>query len=191
MRAEGDSAMDGDGENEEGAEKEIVGGHAESVVARGDALAKYGVEGEAERTDKGDEIAEESGRGLSGIAGRGEENDAEEGDSHAEDFAERGGFEAKEDSEDRGVDGAHANDDGGVGDGGEAEAEGEADLVDGDAEETEVEENSEVAPRNSRLGESFVYGLRKAGRRRQSGLSRSMKVPARTTRMEARVVAGR
>jgi hypothetical protein len=102
--------MDGDGENEEGAEKEIVGGHAESVVARGDALAKYGVEGEAERTDKGDEIAEESGRGLSGIAGGGEENDAEEGDGHAEDFAERGGFEAKEDSEDQGVDGAHAND---------------------------------------------------------------------------------
>ena len=148
MRAEGDSAMDGDGENEEGAEKEIVGGHAESVVARGEALAKYGVEGEAERTDKGDEIAEESGRGLSGIAGGGEENDAEEGDGHAEDFAERGGFEAKEDSEDQGVDGAHANDVA-VGEEGEAEAEGEADLVDGDAEETEVKENSEVAPRNS------------------------------------------
>ena len=52
MRAEGDSAMEGDRENEEGAEKEIARGHAESIVARGDALAKYGVEGEAERTDK-------------------------------------------------------------------------------------------------------------------------------------------
>jgi hypothetical protein len=50
-----------------------------------------------------------------------------------------------------------------------------------------VTEVKRVAPRNSRLGESFVYGLRKAGRRRQSG----MKIPARTTRMEARVVAGR
>jgi hypothetical protein len=124
VRAEGDSAMDGDGENEEGAEKEIVGGHAESVVARGDALAKYGVEAKPREPTK----VMKSPRRV------GEENDAEEGDGHAEDFAERGGFEAKEDSEDQGVDGAHANDDGGVGDGGEAEVEGEKDLVDGDAE---------------------------------------------------------
>lgn len=132
-RASEHGAMDGDGENKKRAEEEIVGGHAEGVVVPCDAFAQHGVEGKAQRTDKGDEIARECRRVLRGHAGGGEKYDAEKRDGHADDFAERGGFEAKEDGENQGVNGAHTDDDGGVCDGGEAQADGEADLFDGDA----------------------------------------------------------
>ncbi len=50
----------------------------------------------------------------------------------------------EENSEDEGVDGAHADDDRGVGDGGVAKTDGEANLVDGDTEEAEVEEGPKI-----------------------------------------------
>ena len=78
-------------------------------------------------------------------AAYGDQRDTKESDEHAQDFAECGLFEAKRDSEREGVDRAEAEDDGRVGDVGVAEADGEADLIDGDDEESEIGEGPEIA----------------------------------------------
>jgi hypothetical protein len=99
----------------------------------------------------------------------------------AEDLAS-GTFEAKQSGEDKGVDGAHADDDG-VGDRGVAKTDGEAHLVEGDTEEAEIEKRPKVTL-GLFLRSSVSNGLQ--GRRRQRGLSKRGKNPARTTRMRPR-----
>ena len=76
--------------------------------------------------------------------GGGEDGYAGEGDEHAGGFAPGRFFDAKKNGEREGVDGRHADDDGGVSDVGVAQTERETELVDGDAEEAEVEEGPEV-----------------------------------------------
>jgi len=61
--------------------------------------------------------------------------DTNEGDGHADNFAGGGLLEAEEDGEEKRVDGRHADDDGRMRDRSAAEANGETELIDEDAEE--------------------------------------------------------
>ena len=79
--------------------------------------------------------------------GGSESDDTGEGNGHAERFVPGDFFEAKEDGESERVDGRHANDDGGVRDVGVTQAEGEEELIDGNAEEAEVGEGPEIVTR--------------------------------------------
>ena len=142
----GDGAEDGDGEEDESPEDEIPGGHGERVVLCGDALTENDVHGEAKGTDEREGVTEERG-GMAGDAGTGgEDDDAGESDEHTEGFAYGGLFETEENGEDEGVDGAHADDDGGVSDVGVTQAEAEEELVEGDTEEAEIGEGPVVTP---------------------------------------------
>ena len=60
-RAEGDGLVDGDGENDDGAEEIVPGGHGEGVVVPCYAFAEDDVEGEGDRATEGDEVAHECG----------------------------------------------------------------------------------------------------------------------------------
>jgi len=144
-RPESDSALNGDGKNEKRAEDEIVSGHGEGVVTGGNAFAECGIEREAERAGKGDGVAEKRGRTVRDIGASGHQGDSTESDGHAEHFAQRGFFESEKNGENEGVDWAHANDDGGMADRRVAQADGEADLIDGDDEESEIGEGPEIA----------------------------------------------
>ena len=103
--AEENGAMDGDGENDERAEDAVEGGHGEGVVEAGDAFAEDDVGGKAEGTGEGNQIAEKRGRMAADARARGHESDARDGDAHAQNFAERGVFQAEEHGEDKRVNG--------------------------------------------------------------------------------------
>ena len=66
---------------------------------------------------------------MNSPGGGGEDGNAGEGYGHAEGFAPGEFFEAEEDGEDKGVDGAHAEDDGRVGDAGVTKTYREAHLI--------------------------------------------------------------
>jgi len=70
--------------------------------------------------------------------------DTNEGDGHADNFAGGGLLEAEEDGEEKRVDGRHADDDGRMRDRSAAEANGETELIDEDAEEAHVDKRPNV-----------------------------------------------
>ena len=146
-KIDGEELVDGDGESDERAKDEIPSGHGERVVVVGDALAEDNVHGEAERAAHGDGVTKKSGRTAGHTGGRGKDHDAGEGNGHADGDAEGEAFQAKEDGKAERVDRREADNDGGVGNVGMVEADREAELVDGDAEEAEIEEDPEIQGR--------------------------------------------
>src|SRR5208283_3111086 len=103
-RAEENGALDGDGENDEGAEDAVEGGHGEGVVEAGDAFAEDNVGGETERAGESDGVAEKRGRVAVEACPGGHEHDSGKRNGHAQDFAERGVFQAEEYGEEESVD---------------------------------------------------------------------------------------
>ena len=156
-KAKGVSLLDRDGKDEERTEDEIPEGHGEGVVLASDAFAEDDIGGKADGTAHGDGIAEKRGGMMAHAGAGGEDGDAGEGDGHAGGFAPGELFETKENGEGERVDGREADDDGGVGDAGVAEAEGETELIDADAEEAEVGEDPVIMKK-------WPFGLAQAKR---------------------------
>jgi len=164
-RAERDDLPEGERKNHGGGQEQAPESAGKRIVLPCYAFAEYDPHGETKGTEKRDDVAEKRGGTMGHAGAGGEKDDAGKRDQHAGGFAPGGLFQTEEDSEDQSVDGAEANDDGRVGDVGAAESNSEADLIDDEAEETEVSEDPVVAPSSCGGG----AGRDRGGGRRQMG----------------------